>query len=131
MLTASVEFKQRHTVKAQQVLKKGGGGDGRSGGRKKARVKALFRDNFSANFDISQEDARAFIPAGASVWRAVTGRQAWCGHYPPMPRCSKSFGDGQTTCRQALGDVCIILWSHHIVDSGLDIADVPWDFSSL
>ena len=118
-----------HQAKAKAVLEQGGGKA--TGKRKKARTKQRVRDNYAENSDITQDAGMQYAPPGGSVWRAFTGRQAWCGHYPPMPRCSKTFGDGQTSCRGALGDVCINLWAHHIVATGLEVADVVWDFACI
>ena len=127
VLNASAGLKVKHQAKAGAVLKQGGGKA--SGKHKKAMIKALIKDNFAAQFDISHELGKPFAPSGGSVWRAVTGRPTGCGHHPPMPRCSKPLVDGQSSCREALGDVCINLWAHHIVATRLEVADVPWDFA--
>lgn len=65
---------------------------------------------------ISQAEAASMCPLGAHVWRNARGR-AWCGHFPPHPRCSAQwqvFGHRQSALK-----VLQKLWGHFLEDHDL------------
>ena len=88
LLSASAEFKLKHQAKAKAVLKQGGGKA--AGKRKKARTKALFRDNYFESFDISQDEGKQYAPPGGGC----VGCTHWkAGMVWPLPTHAKMQQD--------------------------------------
>ena len=71
---------------------------------KKAKTsKKAFSECQDEKFDISQPEAKQYLPPKACIWRTAHGPVArWNGHCPPAQRCGESFGPGGLSCSQAL-----------------------------
>ena len=74
--------------------------------------------------EMTQQDAKEFLPEGARIWRnnAVGG---WCGHYKPYARCS-----ALTALHGSEGALRIVLrtlWLQHLSISGLAHSACPWE----
>lgn len=124
---AHKSFKRSYFAKAKVVRQSAAKAEGRP--RKRAKKKQLFRETFEDSFDISQKDAKKFLPPEhASVWRSVTGRQGWNGHFRGLARISCAFGDGATSCRGALANVLVRLWDAYLTKNGLEWDSCPFDF---
>jgi hypothetical protein len=95
-----------------------------------ARAKGDCGATYDDLFDISQQEAKKWLPPDTTyaVWRARTGRAGWCGHAPPMPRVSCTFGDGATTCKAALREVLVRLWETYLDRTGQTWEACPHEF---
>jgi hypothetical protein len=124
---ATKSFKASSAAKARSVRESGLAG--KPAPKKRAKKKEFFKETFGHTFDIGQPAAKRFAPPGGSIWRSLTGRQGWNGHFPPNPRISTAFGDGTTTCRAACSDALIRLWDQYLTKHGLDWAQCPYDFN--
>ena len=127
-LVEATQAFQNSYVKKARTVKDAGAGD-KEPPLNKCRKKQLFKESFDDLFDIPQRDANKYLPSGASIWRSVTGRSGWNGHFPPNPRVSAPFGDGATTCRTALADVLERLWDQFLLKHGKDRSFCKFDFA--
>ena len=87
----------------------------------KAKAKALPRKDFPTT--LTQAEAKAYLPAGCSVWRAIS-HSAWAGHCPPHPRISSSWSLGEF---EAMREVIRRLWRQHLDKEGLDNSACPFN----
>jgi hypothetical protein len=78
---------------------------------------------------IPQAQAKQYLPAGASIWRA-NKHQRWCGHMPPRCRLSSPYHDheGEQT---SMIDVLYRLWQQKAELEACPLSEIcPWDFGS-
>lgn len=92
----------------------------RSGGKsaqKKVRVNRM-----PIATEISQQDAKLYVPEGGHIWRdRLDG--AWCSHFPPFRRFSASFRKfGQP---ESLRLNLLDLWTKWCLVHGVPHADCP------
>lgn len=120
------EFKRHYFERAKVV--KSAGKKAKAPNRKRPKTVQRFRESFEDSFDITQPQAKKFLPPGAAIWRSVTGRQGWNGHFGGNARISRGFGDGVSDCRQALRDVLVRLWDQYLTKNGLEWDSCPYDF---
>lgn len=72
--------------------------------------------------EISQDQAKKYIPPGASIWRSrYTG--AWCSHLPPFPRCSRNWNKWGES--ESLRLNLVDLWQNYCMAEGIDEKDCP------
>ena len=125
---ANKHSREKHRARAQMMkVKTKSAADKKKA--KKPRTKELFKYDFEASFDVPLQQGQRFLshPKKVTLWRAVTGRQAWCGHCPLFPRCSKAFGEDRS-CMDALAEVLAMLWGNWTTIEGLTLDDCPYDF---
>ena len=60
-----------------------------SQGQKKQKVASNLPKKVS---QVSQNNAKQFLPEGGSIWRGLTTGQ-WCGHLPPFRRVSCKWSE--------------------------------------
>ena len=71
---------------------------------------------------LTQQQVKAMLPPGASVWRGNWGQGHWWGHLPPHSRVSRSWLHGH---RESAFFVLRRLWNSYLKDNGLTRADCP------
>jgi hypothetical protein len=119
------EFKAAWVAKRRAIAKAkaeahaaAGPAGGRKGKGKGAKAKAKANALIRLPPDIiDQKDAKVLAPPNSYIWRANHGH-AWCGHYKPYARVSKSwhlYGGN----RPALIYVLRELWTQYLEFSGL------------
>ena len=74
-------------------------------------------------FLTTQQEAKALLPPGASVWRARV-KGGWMGHLPPDPRISSMFEDFESQ-GHALKDILQRLWLQYLTFRGHDTTQCP------
>jgi hypothetical protein len=75
--------------------------------------------------EISQKDAKKFIPAGCSIWRGCT-RGSWQGHCKPFARVYESWASSSE--HEAMKRVIKKLWEQHLLLSGKTMDECPYTF---
>lgn len=71
---------------------------------------------------ITQPEAKAMVPPGASIWRDLC-RGGWCGHMQGFRRCSRPWStEGH---REACMFVLRTLWNQFLLSQGLDASSCP------
>ena len=70
--------------------------------------------------EIPQDEAKKFLPAGASIWRDNL-RHGWCGHFPPYKRVSARVDVFGT--RGAVLEVLRALWRQALHHQGEDASN--------
>ena len=72
-------------------------------------------------FTMTHGEAKAFLPAGATIWRGH-GRSVWYGHMMPYSRCSEPFSRAGGEM-QAFRCILKKLWSQWLILNGKSAAD--------
>lgn len=120
-------FKSEYKAKAKHILR--ATANAKPPARKKSKkMPSSFKMTYDEAFDISQPEAKAWLPPNSSIWRAVTGKSGWHGHHPPNPRVGCLFDDGIETRRGALHSVLVQLWDQYLTRMGMDWSQCPHDF---
>lgn len=73
--------------------------------------------------ELSQAQAKRYIPQGTSIWRG-TVQGSWQGHCPPFARVHESWR--RSSEPEAMRRVIRTLWQQHICKNGLDDSACPW-----
>lgn len=71
----------------------------------------------------SQQEAKALLPEGASIWRSLV-RGEWCGHLPPHRRVTAPFAR-HVDSQGALAACLRQLWAQHLEKTGAPLTDCP------
>ena len=71
---------------------------------------------------MSQTEAKAMLPPGSSIWRAIS-HGAWAGHCPPFKRVSAPWSLGEY---DAMKHVIARLWRQYLEKTGRPLSDCPY-----
>ncbi len=74
--------------------------------------------------DISQAEAKCYLPPKAAIWRAnFVG--AWCVHLPPHSRHTERWDLHGDSSVGAMKAACRFVWTQWLEDNGLATAKCP------